>query len=490
MHSFTPLPRVLAPQPLFVRLGLTVAAGVMLSHCTSSPKSEVVVSVADQRMGLYEEGVLKKQYVISTSKFGLGDQPNSYRTPTGRHEIIAKIGQGLPPGAVLKSRSWNGEVLKPNAPGRDPIVSRIMWLRGLESSNRNAMRRYIYIHGTTEENRLGQPASYGCIRMGMKDVVDVFDDIGIGAKVVITKDHLPGGKKAEKVKEEPVPEPAAQPSPVTPPSQEPALLAAAPARTGPQTPEKAASMAAAAAAPVPAGPVPVTDGQVGKSSSSFSFLPWSRKSKVQEAPPVAPTAAANPTASKRSDTAPAPGELAVKKDDSAPKSSFLPWSRKSKAQAAPAEAPHTVAAPSASKLPDGPKIAAAPKRSDAALVSSDVAVKENATAPKRSFLPWSRKSKAQAAPAEAPRTVAAAEAAPSVRKLPDSPKIAAAPKKNEAAPKVTYDAPKRGETRYLQESRIGPEKPQTLANDKNQPAEKSSPLGTFGRMLSFNKAEG
>lgn len=165
-----------------------------LSQCSAPPKAEVVVSVKDQQMGLYSEGKLRKQYPISTSKFGLGDELNSYRTPLGKHEVIAKIGHGLPTGAVLKSRHWNGEVLKPNAPGRDPIVSRILWLRGLERENRNAMKRYIYIHGTTEENRLGSPASYGCIRMGMKDVVDAFNEVGIGAKVVITKGPLPNAR--------------------------------------------------------------------------------------------------------------------------------------------------------------------------------------------------------------------------------------------------------------------------------------------------------
>jgi|JI6StandDraft_1071083.scaffolds.fasta_scaffold01395_18 hypothetical protein len=177
---------------------------VILTACSSStPKSEIIVSVKDQKLGLYDAGVLRKEFVISTSKFGIGDQPNSYRTPLGKHEIIAKIGHGLPTGAVLKSRHWNGEVLKPNAPGRDPIVSRILWLRGMEGTNRNAMNRYIYIHGTTEENRLGKPASYGCIRMGMKDVVDLFNDVGIGAKVVITRSDLPAGKRLEQPKPTP-----------------------------------------------------------------------------------------------------------------------------------------------------------------------------------------------------------------------------------------------------------------------------------------------
>ncbi len=167
----------------------------ILSQCTSTPKGDVVVSVKDQKLGIYSEGKLTKQYVISTSKFGLGDQTGSNRTPLGQHEVIAKIGQGLPAGAVLKSRRWNGEVLKPNAPGRDPIVSRILWLRGMETTNRNAFNRFIYIHGTPEENRLGKPASYGCVRMGMKDVVDLFNTVNVGATVVITKGGLPPGDK-------------------------------------------------------------------------------------------------------------------------------------------------------------------------------------------------------------------------------------------------------------------------------------------------------
>lgn len=175
----------------------------LLSQCTSVKKADVVVSVKEQKLGLYEQGELKKTYKISTSKFGLGDRPGSNCTPLGQHQVVAKIGHGLPAGAVLKSRRWNGEVLKPNAPGRDPIVSRILWLKGNETSNRNAFGRFIYIHGTPEENRLGAPASYGCVRMGMKDVVNVFDCVNVGAKVLITPGELP---KGEKPKEEKKPE--------------------------------------------------------------------------------------------------------------------------------------------------------------------------------------------------------------------------------------------------------------------------------------------
>lgn len=230
--------------PLSLRPGVILAgaaqgaaallAGILMSSCSSTPKAEVIVSVKDQKMGVYSDGHLLKQYPVSTSKFGVGDQPNSYRTPLGKAEVIAKIGHGLPPGAVLKSRSWNGEVLKPNAPGRDPVVSRILWLRGMERTNRNAMNRYIYIHGTTEEDRLGKPASYGCIRMGMRDVVEVFNEVSIGAKVIVTKTSLPHVK------------------PVAPPKEEPAAAAETPMIAAASAKANAGANAAASAAPIPA----------------------------------------------------------------------------------------------------------------------------------------------------------------------------------------------------------------------------------------------
>ncbi len=174
---------------------LTLGGLCLLVSCKSTPaQSDVVVSVRDQKLGVYDEhGKLVKTFKISTSKFGLGDNPGSNCTPLGKHEIVAKIGHGLPQGAVLKSRQWNGEVLPPNAPGRDPIVSRIMWLKGLESQNRNAYHRFIYIHGTPEESNLGKPASYGCIRMSMSDVIRLFEEVPVGSRVEITPKQLPRG---------------------------------------------------------------------------------------------------------------------------------------------------------------------------------------------------------------------------------------------------------------------------------------------------------
>lgn len=174
-------------------LPLVIASSLLGVSCKTTPKqTDVIVSVKDQKLGIYDpSGKLVSSYKISTSKFGLGDTPGSNCTPLGKHEIVAKIGHGLPKGAVLKSRSWNGEVLQPNAPGRDPIVSRILWLKGLEGKNKNAFNRFIYIHGTPEEKNLGKPASYGCIRMGMTDVIKLFEDLGIGTTVEITPKRLP-----------------------------------------------------------------------------------------------------------------------------------------------------------------------------------------------------------------------------------------------------------------------------------------------------------
>ena len=166
----------------------------LFTSCGSSPSGDnsnkMIVSVKDQTMLLTKNGKPVKAYKVSTSKFGLGSRSKSRRTPLGKMKIAKKIGGGAPSGAVFKSRQRTGEVLKPNAPGRDPIVSRIMWLTGTESHNRNTYGRYIYIHGTPEEYKIGRPASYGCIRMKSKDVIDLYKRVGVGAEVKVVNDHL------------------------------------------------------------------------------------------------------------------------------------------------------------------------------------------------------------------------------------------------------------------------------------------------------------
>ena len=150
----------------------------------------MVVSVPDQKLALYRKGELVQLYDVSTSKFCLSSRPGSYGTPLGTHEVAKKIGGGQPMGMKFSSRRATGEIVPPNSPGRDPIVSRILWLTGMESCNRNSYGRCIYIHGTAEEWRVGTPASYGCIRMRSGDVMDLYRTIGVGAKVRIVNEPL------------------------------------------------------------------------------------------------------------------------------------------------------------------------------------------------------------------------------------------------------------------------------------------------------------
>jgi len=151
---------------------------------------EIFISVRDQELAVVNHNETVARYRVSTSKFGIGDDFGSYKTPAGTLWVCNKIGDKLPPGAVIKSRSATGEVLNANAPGRDPIVTRVIWLRGLEEQNHNAYARCIYIHGTPEERTLGRPASYGCIRMRSKDVVTLYEIVHIGTHVTISEKPL------------------------------------------------------------------------------------------------------------------------------------------------------------------------------------------------------------------------------------------------------------------------------------------------------------
>ena len=152
---------------------------------------DILISVRDQKMVVLREGGWVKHYKISTSRFGLGDHFGSYKTPLGRLRVWEKLGGALPSGAVLKGREATGEILPANAPGRDPIVSRILWLEGLEAQNDNARGRGIYIHGTTEEANLGKQVSWGCIRMRSADVIELYDILPVGAIVTISEGGMP-----------------------------------------------------------------------------------------------------------------------------------------------------------------------------------------------------------------------------------------------------------------------------------------------------------
>ena len=147
----------------------------------------VIISVPDQKLAVLENGTAIAEYRVSTSRYGLGDGFGSYVTPVGELEVAEKIGNGAPIGAVFKNRHFTGEVLTANAHGRDPIVTRILWLRGMEARNGNAFGRNIYIHGTPVERMIGRPASYGCIRMRSRDVVQLFNMVNVGAKIDVVQ---------------------------------------------------------------------------------------------------------------------------------------------------------------------------------------------------------------------------------------------------------------------------------------------------------------
>jgi lipoprotein-anchoring transpeptidase ErfK/SrfK len=210
---------------------LLLALALFFSSCeTKDNDHRILVSVADQSLALYHKETLLGRFPVSTSKFGLGDHPGSRATPLGRMEVARMIGAGAPLGAVFRSRRRTGEVLKPDAPGRDPIVTRIIWLKGLEPQNQHAFARCIYIHGTAEERNVGRPASYGCVRMRSVDVLRVFNAIGVGATVDIIPGSLPdsSGQRASAPKAQAVNPPVV--GPPAPTSTPQAVAVATPSR--------------------------------------------------------------------------------------------------------------------------------------------------------------------------------------------------------------------------------------------------------------------
>ena len=137
-----------------------------------------------QELRLLDGGRVLKRYAVSTSKNGLGEKNGSLCTPRGRHIVRAKLGSGQPPGAVFVRRRPTGEVWTPELhardPGRDWILTRILWLSGCEpGKNRlgevDTMRRYIYIHGSPDTAEMGKPGSIGCVRMRNRDIAELFE---------------------------------------------------------------------------------------------------------------------------------------------------------------------------------------------------------------------------------------------------------------------------------------------------------------------------
>jgi lipoprotein-anchoring transpeptidase ErfK/SrfK len=159
------------------------ASGEFMFKLTFMEAASIHVSVPDQTLTL-SDGTAERTYAVSTSKFGLGTEPGSFKTPTGRFVISKKIGDGAALGAVFKGRIPTGEIGGPGNP-EDLVQTRILWLHGLEPGNANTMERYIYIHGTNHEEEIGGPASHGCIRMRNADVAELYGLVNEGTPVFI-----------------------------------------------------------------------------------------------------------------------------------------------------------------------------------------------------------------------------------------------------------------------------------------------------------------
>lgn len=156
--------------------------------------ARIDIDLGAQRLALLRPGQAPRHWPVSTARKGAGEQRDSECTPRGRHVVRARIGAGLPVGTVFVGRRPTGELWSPELarrhPGRDWILTRILWLSGLEPGrNRlgavDSMRRYIYIHGTPDDQPVGSPASHGCIRMRNADIVELFELVPAGTEVVI-----------------------------------------------------------------------------------------------------------------------------------------------------------------------------------------------------------------------------------------------------------------------------------------------------------------
>lgn len=164
------------------------------------------ISLADQCLYGFADGQLLLRLPVSTALNGAGEQSGSNCTPRGRHQVRAKIGADLPAGAVLRGRRWTGEVWSPaldqQFPGRDWILTRILWLSGCEPGrNRlgpvDTFRRYIYLHGTPEREPMGVPLSHGCVRLRNADLLTLFPRVPLHCAVLIDEAPCPAWAAAD-----------------------------------------------------------------------------------------------------------------------------------------------------------------------------------------------------------------------------------------------------------------------------------------------------
>lgn len=176
---------------------MSAALRQLESHRGEAAGSKVLlVKIDEQTLYLLDNGRIESMWPVSTSKFGIGNQSGSYKTPAGVHRVAEKIGAGCRLREIIRTRIPTGEIApladaSSAAPvSRDMITTRILWLQGLEpginrGGNVDSYLRYIYVHGTPEERSLGAPSSIGCVRMGNEDMIELFDGVEVGTLVNI-----------------------------------------------------------------------------------------------------------------------------------------------------------------------------------------------------------------------------------------------------------------------------------------------------------------
>ena len=153
-------------------------------------KKAIYISIKDQRLYIIYKKKVVKEFDISSSKYGVGFDEGSYKTPLGLHYIKKKIGKNVPINGIFKFRKYYGDLSIPNDPEymeKDLITTRILWLSGMDDENKLSYYRYIYIHGTPEETSIGKPSSHGCIRMKNLDVYALFEFVDNGTPVIINQ---------------------------------------------------------------------------------------------------------------------------------------------------------------------------------------------------------------------------------------------------------------------------------------------------------------
>ena len=149
------------------------------------PATRIEVSVPEQKLTLFIDGSATASYPISTSKFGLGSEEDSNRTPLGHFHIKEKIGGEHPSRTIFKGRLPEGQWETGQVVEDDLVLTRILWLDGLEEHNANTHQRYIYIHGTNQEELIGTPASHGCVRMRNDEMIELYELVSTETPVFI-----------------------------------------------------------------------------------------------------------------------------------------------------------------------------------------------------------------------------------------------------------------------------------------------------------------